>query len=154
MAKVKLNSGIIKPFYGDGDVVVWLKKVQLVARLQKIDDMASLLPLYLEGDALQLYLEMDEDQQTNIDLIESQLKETFLDEELSAYTKLKLVKWAGEHMDVYASKIQLAGRARFAGCSLETVIKLVFVTGFLNDISMKLQQALAIKTLTIGDLLT
>ena len=40
---------------------VEILNVQLVAKLQKIDDVASLLPIYLEGDALQLYLEMDED---------------------------------------------------------------------------------------------
>ena len=62
MAKVKLGSRVIKPFCGDGDVVAWLRTVQLVVRLQKIDDVASLLALYLERDAFQLYLEMDEDQ--------------------------------------------------------------------------------------------
>ena len=40
-----------------------------MARLQKIDDVASLLLLYLEGEAFHLYLEMDKDQQMNIDLI-------------------------------------------------------------------------------------
>ena len=105
MANMKLSSGVIKPFYGDGDVVAWLKKVQLMIRLQKIDDVPSLLPLYLEGDTLQLYLEMDEDQQMNIDLVESRLKEGFSDREFSGYTKLKLVWCAGECMDVYTSKI-------------------------------------------------
>ena len=105
MAKVKPSSGIINPFHGDGDAVAWLKKVQLVARFWKIDDVASLLPLYLEEDTLQLYLEMDKDQKTNINLIESQLKKAFLDREFSAYAKLKLVRWAGECVDVYISKI-------------------------------------------------
>lgn len=68
---------------------------------------SKLLPLYLEGDALQLYLEMHEDQQTNINLIEARLKEAFffLDRVFSAYAKLKLVRWEEEHMDVYANKI-------------------------------------------------
>ena len=77
MAKVRFGSGIIKPFHVDGDVVTLLKKVQLVARLQKIGDVARLLPLYLERDILQLYLVMDEDQLTNVDLIKSRLKEVF-----------------------------------------------------------------------------
>lgn len=74
MAKVELSSDIIKHFHGD--VGAWLKKVWLVARLQKID-VARLLSLK-EG-TLQLYLEMDEDQLTNIDLIEAWLKEVFSD---------------------------------------------------------------------------
>lgn len=44
--------------------------------------------------------------------------------------------------------------ARFTGHDLKMVMKLAFITGLPNDISMKLQQALAIETLTIGDLLT
>ena len=92
MTKVKLGTGIIKPFSSDRDVVVWLRKILLVVRLQKTDDVASLFPLYLEEDGFQLYLEMDKDQLMNINLIESRLKEAFLDGEFSAYTKLKLVR--------------------------------------------------------------
>lgn len=58
---MKLSNTVIKPFHSEGDMVAWLKKVQLVARLHEIKDVASLLPLYLEGDMLQLYLEIDED---------------------------------------------------------------------------------------------
>ena len=60
MAKVRISNDIINLFSGEGDVVVWLKKMRLVAKLQLVDDVASLLPLYLEGDALTLYMEMEE----------------------------------------------------------------------------------------------
>ena len=49
MAKVHISSNIIKPFTSEGDVIVWLKKVGVVAVLQIVDDVASLLPLYLVG---------------------------------------------------------------------------------------------------------
>ena len=87
--------------------------------------------------------------------MESRLKKAFIDGEFSAYTKLKLVRWAGVCIDVYASKIcQLARRVGFAGPGHETAMKLAFMTGFLNNISMELQQAPAIESLTMGDLLT
>ena len=57
---IKITSDMIKPFIGEGDVVAWLKKVRLVAKLQKITELACFIPLYLEKDALALYLEMDE----------------------------------------------------------------------------------------------
>ena len=60
----KISHEMIKPFSGEGDVVEWLRKVRLVAKLQNIADLASLIPLYLEGDALVLYLEMKEHEQT------------------------------------------------------------------------------------------
>ena len=66
MANVRLGSDILKPFSNEGDMVAWLKKVRLMARLQFVDDIASLLPLYLEGDALALYMEMKEEDQTGL----------------------------------------------------------------------------------------
>ena len=62
-----VSTDMIKPYNGSGDVVAWIKKVKLVARLKRVNDVASLLPLYLEGDALALYLEMSDDDQINID---------------------------------------------------------------------------------------
>ena len=41
MANLRISSDIIKPFSGKGDVVAWLKKVRLIARLQKLDDVPS-----------------------------------------------------------------------------------------------------------------
>ena len=121
--------------------VIWLKKVKLVVRLQHVDDIASLLPLYLEGDALTLYMEMKEEDQKDISIIEARLKEAFTDGTFTAYRKLTMVRWAGECDDIYANKIrQLAGLAGFKEAGLERFTKLAFVTGFPNAISIELQQ--------------
>ena len=82
------------------------KKVRLAARLQHVDDVTSLLLLYLEGDALALYMEMKEEDQKDINLIEARLKEAFTDGAFMAYRKLTLARWAGECVDVYANKIR------------------------------------------------
>ena len=154
MTKVNLGSNILKPFSGEGDVVAWLKKVRLVARLQHADDVASLLPFYPEGDALALYMEMKEEDRKDISLIEAWLKEAFMDGAFTAYKKLTMVRWAGECVDVYVNKIrQLAGLAGFEGAGLERFTKLAFITSFPNAISIELQQGLKIKILAMGDLL-
>ena len=153
MAKVHLDSNILKPFSGEGDVVAWLKKVRLVARLQHVDDVTSLLPLYLEGDALALYMEMKEEDQKDISLIKARLKKAFMDGAFTAYRKLTMVRWDGERVNVYVNKIrQLAGLAGFKGAGLERFTKLPFIRGFPNAISTELQQALKIETLAMGDL--
>ena len=77
-------------------MVAWLRKVRLVARLQHVDDVASLLLLYLEGDALGLYMKMKEKDQKDISLIEARLKEAFTDCAFMACRKLAMVRWAGE----------------------------------------------------------
>ena len=112
--KVRISSDIIKSFSGEGDVVAWLKKVRLVAKLQLVDDMASLLPLYLKGDALALYMEMEDNDQKQIEQIETQLKEVFTNDAFAVYRKMTMIRWAGECVDVYANKIrQLVGLAGF-----------------------------------------
>ena len=74
---VKLSSDYIRPFSGEDNVVAWLKKIQLVAKLQDTTDLASFLPLYLEGEALALYLEIDLTDQLDIEEIEKRLKVAF-----------------------------------------------------------------------------
>lgn len=113
MASVSQN--MIRPFYGDGDVVAWIKKVKLVAKLQKVDDLASLLPLYLEGHALASYLEMEGDDQEDADKIEAKLREVYADSPFSAHRKLTTLRWTGEPVDAFANEIRrLAGLAGFS----------------------------------------
>ena len=104
-------------------------------RLQHVDDIASLLPLYLGvgGDALVLYMEMKEEDQKDINLIKAWLKEAFTD------SALTMVRWAGECVDIYANKNrQLARLAGFEGAGLERFTKLAFITGFPNAMSIEL----------------
>ena len=75
------------PFSSKGNMVAWLKKVRFVVKLQQMDDVASLLPLYLEGDALALYMEMEENQK-QIEQIKARLKEVFTDDAFSVYRKV------------------------------------------------------------------
>ena len=136
-------------------MVAWLKKGRLVAKLQQVDDVASLLPLYLEGDTLALYMEMEKDDQKRIEQIEALLKEPFTDDAFAAYRKVTMITWAGEHVDVYTNKIrQLVGLAGFKGDGLERLTKLTFITALPDTVSIGLQQAPNIEALTMGDLIS
>jgi len=153
MASAQL-SNIIKPFCGDGDVIAWLKKVQLVAKLQKITDVATMIPLFLEGDALALYLEMSERDQEDADLIRSRLISAFAEGPFVAYEKLKRVKWTGESVDVYANKIKrLVDLAGYKGLGAEHTAKLAFITGFPEDIGKRLQQVTGVEKMDVCDLI-
>ena len=54
----------MKPFSDEGNLVM---KTKLVLKLQKVDDLASFLLLFLCGDALTLHLKMIEIAQPNDD---------------------------------------------------------------------------------------
>ena len=82
----RLSKDVIPPFSGDGDVVGWIKKVKLVAKLQKVQDLASFIPLFLHGDALALYLEMSNEDQVRAEQIEMRLVTAFTE---GPFEKLK-----------------------------------------------------------------
>lgn len=151
----KITSDMIKPYVGAGDVVAWLKKVKLVAKLSKVTNLADFIPLFLEGSALAVYLEMTEEEQVDADAIEKKLIEAFTDGPFVAYARLVELKWAGQPVDVYANEIRrLAGLAQFEGKELEKITKLTFVNGFPNSISVELQQIDKILSLPMSDVLS
>ena len=91
-------------------MVVWLNKLKLVAKLRKIEDVVTLIPMYLKGNAHTVYLEIGEKDQANAESIEKQLKMSFLEGIFEAYNKLRKVTWTGEPVDVYTVEIRrLAG---------------------------------------------
>ena len=154
MSGKKVVVEVVKTFSGEGDVVAWLKKIRLVAKLQKIEDLASFLPLYLEGNALNLYLEMKEEDQANVNKIEEKLKAAFTEGPIEAWVRLSKKKWVGEQVDVYVNEIRrLAGLAGYEGDGLERTVKLAFVSGFPDAIATALERVKGFQTMPVSDLL-
>ena len=119
----------IKHFDGDGDVASWLAKIELVASLTDIKDVAKLVPLYLEGGALSLYLELDEKARGDYGLLSKELLRAYSDSEVVSFSKLKAARWTGEPVEVYANNIRkLARGSGLKGEGLEQVVKLAFIT--------------------------
>ena len=136
---LRLGKDVIPPFSGEGDVAGWIKKVKLVAKLQKVQDLASFIPLFLHEDALALYLEMSNEDQVWAEQIEMRLVTALTEGPFEAYEKLKWFKWTGESVNVYANTIKrLAGLAGYIGIGLDHTAKLAFVTGFPDVVSVAL----------------
>ena len=149
---LRLGKDVIPPFSGEGDVVKWIKKVKLVAKLQKVQDLASFIPLFLHGDALVLYLEMSNEHQVWAE--QMRLVTAFTEGPFEAYEKLKRFKLTGESVDVYANTIKrLAGLAGYVGIRLDHTAKLAFVSGVPDDVSVALQQLLHIERMDVSKLL-
>ena len=89
--KVKIGSDMMRCYDGTCDVVAWLKKAKLVAKLMEIKDIASFITLYL-GDALALYLEMSKVDQLDSSKIEGRSKEAIAQGSFEAYRKLKKLR--------------------------------------------------------------
>ena len=154
MVASTISNNMIKPFNGEGDVVGWLKKIELVAKLTKVEDEALFIPLYLEGGALAMYLEMSDTDQSSATAIKNKLKEAFCDNKFVSYSKLINYKWTGEPVDIFANELRrLSGLAGFKGDAAEQVVRLAFVTGFPDDIGVELQQLSNVDTMKVSEIL-
>lgn len=147
-------SKTLKDFSGEGDIVAWLSKVEIVAKLSDVKDVAQLIPLYLEGDALALYLELDPSIKSNFSLLSKELLKAYSDSEFVSFNKLKALKWTGEPVEVYANNLRkLAKGAGLEKEGLEQAVKLAFVTGFPDSISLELQQIEGVEKMTVTNIL-
>ena len=153
-ATVAKVSDMVKVFNGEGDVCAWLQKVELVAKLTQVKNVAAFLPLYLEGSALAVYLELSDADKEDEGVIKRKLVEAFSDSRFVAFGKLKVASWTGEPVDVFANEIRRMARASgFVGVGLEEIVKLTFVTGFPENISLELQQTQGIDRMSVSDIM-
>ena len=149
-----IRADVLKTFNGDGDVVAWLQKAELVAKLTHVEDVASFVPLYLEGGALAVYMEMDDRNKGELAHIKSNLIRAFSDNQFVGFAKLRGAKWNGEPVDVFANELRrLSKICGFTGEGLEQIVKLAFVGGFPDAIALELQQVQGVETMTVVDLL-
>ena len=147
-------SKVIKSFDGEGDVAEWLTKVELVAKLSEVKDVANLVALHLDGSALSLYLELDSSKQNNFKLLSTELLKAYSDSQIVSFSKLKASRWEGEPVDVYANRLRkLARGSGLNGDALEQVVKLAVITGFPDSVSKELQQVHDIESLSVSDVL-
>ena len=128
----------LKVFDGSGDVATWLKKVKLVAKLKKVADLATFLPLYLEGSAFEVYDQMAERDKEAATEIEKTLLQAFALSTFEAYEEFRRRSWIpGEAVDVYLADLRRL--ARLANVEGDELLKCAFVVGFPPDVSAQLR---------------
>ena len=143
MTTIKVSSDFIRPYSGrsSGDCAEWLAKVDLVAELQGITDTAKFIPLYLEGGALALYMQLSETERKDAKKIRDKLIEAFSDNCVVAFRKVMHTKWAGEQVDVYATELtRLMKLAGSSSIEAERIAKLAFINGMPGDVRTQLEQ--------------
>ena len=78
----------------------------------------------------------------------------YSDSEFVSFSTLKSMQGTGEPVEVYANNIwKLARGAGLKGEGYEQVVKLTFITGFPDSISVELQQIQNIEKMTVSDVL-
>ena len=155
MAQVKLSDVVTK--YGDsasGDFAEWLEKLELVARLQKVDDLTSFLPLFLHGPAFAVYKQLKEEEKDDYTKLKAALLRAFGVDCYTAYEQLqRRVLQENETVDVYLADIQRLVTLMGQG-SAEPLLKCAFMAGLPADVSIQLKAMAAVESLKLDELIT
>ena len=110
-------------------VAEWLEKLELVCKLRKISDVASVIPLRLTGGAFAVYLQMTEEDRRSTDKVKAALLAAFAVDQYVAYEQFISRKLrSGETPDdVYLAKLRRFA-SLFGGMS-DKALACAFVTG-------------------------
>ena len=150
MADIKLDS-LIRSFDGAGSVEDWIAKVKHVCTVKKITDVASVLPLFLEGSAFAVFKQLPDADQLVSAKIERALLDAFALDPFCAFEKLASRRWSqGEPVDVYLADLKrLAGLADVA---CDKLLQRAFVVGLPSPISSQLRAAARLQAMTLAQL--
>ena len=123
---------VLNRFNGDGNVSVWLKQAHLAKSLLKLNDLAVVIPLFLDGPAFAVYDQLKEEEKRDADKIELALRTAFACNKFLAYDEFRNRQWKnGESVDVYLADLKrLAHLANIDGKN-EEIIKFRLLWGYL-----------------------
>ena len=113
MDQIRLHD-VVKRFGGGSgeDVAVWLRQLRLAARLRKIDDLATVIPLFLDGAAFAVYEQLCKGEQEDADRIADALLAAFGVDAFQAYEEFQTrTRLPGELVDVFFVRVAPAGWA-------------------------------------------
>ena len=92
MAKAVKLTDVVKTFTGSGDedIVTWIEQLEVVAELQEIDDLAPVIPLFLEGPAYDVFTQLPKEERSNEEKVKERLIAAFGMSPLEVYSKFKV----------------------------------------------------------------
>lgn len=150
-------SDLIKPYQEQsvsGDFTEWLDRLELVATLQKVEDKASFLPLFLAGPAFAVYQQLSDAEKKDYAQLKAGLTLAFGVNGFRAYELLQRRRYMdSETVDVY-----LADLRRLVGLidqpTPDPLLKCAFVAGLPADVAVQLKSIVAVEKLSLSDIVS
>jgi hypothetical protein len=97
---------VIRPYSGDTDCAEWIRKVELVAKLQSIDELEKFIPLFLVGGAFSVYEALSDEKKTDYEKLKAALLKAFSVNQTTAYEQfINRRLLPGETVDVLVADL-------------------------------------------------
>jgi len=148
---VRLSDALVQ-FDGTGDFAEWIRKLERVARLQKITELADLLPLFLTGGAFAVYEGISEADKEDYTKVKSALLSAFSPNRFDAYNQAIARRLADdESVDVYHAA--LTNLATVVGSDGKDWFRCLFVAGLPESVRQQLRASCALGSMPMAELL-
>ena len=142
-------SDIIEKYNGEGDFIEWSDKLEMVASLQKIDDLANFLPLFLTGGAFSVYKGLSEETRKDFSKVKSALIDVFNHDKFTVYESLiNRTLLISESVDAYLADLKRMMKLIGSETNLE-YLKCAFVCGLPIEIKQQLKAACCLSEMTL-----
>lgn len=151
-AKMKGLLKLVKPYDGSGDISKWLDKLKMLIKLQGLDlNTSEVIPYFLEGNAYELFSQLDKNVATDSALLEKSLQDAFGLDSFEAFEILRCKRWDGtETVDVYMAEIKRL--ASICNLKNDDFVKHSFITGLPKETAHQLRIQLKFADVTLSEL--
>jgi hypothetical protein len=143
---------IIPQYDGSGDFSEWVRKLELVAKLQKVSELEDFLPLFLYGGAFSVYQNLNEKIKNEYKLLKAALISCFSLNQFQAYNQLFSRKLEyGESVDVYVADLKRLSDLVSPNVDNDEWVKCAVISGLPQDIKQQLTGACTLEQLKLQD---
>ncbi|MEL7287530.1 MAG: hypothetical protein AAGJ57_08955 [Pseudomonadota bacterium] len=142
---------MVSQYNGSGDFDEWIKKLELVAKIQNIKKKENFVPLFLTGGAFAVYDALPEKKKDDYDEIRAALSRAFSIDRFRAFEEFSHRRLQpGESVDVYLSDLRTLGY-KVSGDLSDDWLVCAFVAGLPYDISTNLKSACKLEAMSLND---
>jgi hypothetical protein len=152
MATVNVKcADIIQQFCGTSDFGEWIRKVELVAKLQKIKELETFVPLFLSGGAFAVYENLADDVKDDYVKLKNALLRAFSSNQLCAFEEFTARRLQlNETVDVYVADLR-----RLVGLVNSSVpeewIKCKVISGLSDGMKSQVVAACSLEKMTLAE---
>lgn len=144
-------SELIRQYDGTGDFLEWIQKLELVAKLQKVEGLQQFLPLFLSGGAFAVYQGLSEEDKDDYKAVRRHLISAFSVGPFKAYEDFVARRCAvGEAVDVYLADLTRLALLVSPERNEQWLLS-AFVCGLPDDVKAQMQAACSLKTMALPE---
>ena len=152
MSEISIKSAdVIQQFCGESDFGEWIRKVELVAKLQKVTELEIFVPLFLSGGAFAVYENLDELVKKDYKKLRGALLKAFSSDQLRAYEEFA-TRCLRPEETVYVYVADLRRLAMLVdGSASEEWIKCKLISGLPGNLKTQLVAVCSLEQMTLAD---